>query len=194
MTITIGPNKLGARIQSDSQGLPKVLQRAIFSGAQRGRSFIIGKSPVDRGLLKNAWRVVKMPWGTSLINDQPYAGVMEQGARPFKISGAGIFYLKAWVMRKLMSGEMNGRSSLIGWNHLVAKYTGRSKTMKRRKTVKLEAQAESIAWAIAKTFEKVGIKGRRFVYMNLPKLAELMDAEINRSLDSFFNRTSGSGQ
>lgn len=168
MSIVIESGQLGARLRSDANGLPKVIQRVMFSAAQRGRAFIVSKSPVDRGILKNAWRIVKMSDGVELINDQPYAGVMEQGARPFKIGRAGLDSLTAWVLRKIMSGEM-----------------------KRSKTSDLESEAQSIAWAIAKKFEKYGIKGRRFVYNNLSKLAELMDSEINRYLDKFFNRGSG---
>jgi hypothetical protein len=176
-TIEISAGALGARLRADAIGAPKAVKQAIFSGAQRGRSWIVGKTPVDRGILRNAWRVLRMEDGAVLVNDQPYAGIMERGARPFKISSEGLWALKAWVMRKLQSGEMNGRSSLK---------TG--KIIKRRKTFSLEREAEGIARAIAKNFEKVGIKGRRFVLMNLEILASLMEHEIDRYLSKFFNR------
>ncbi len=176
-TISFTPTQIGARLRADAKGAPKAVIRAIVSGAQRGRSFMVKESPVDRGILRNAWRVLKMREGAELINDQPYAGIMERGARPFKISGAGLWALKAWVMRKLQSGEMNGRSSIKT-----------KKIIKRRKTIKLEKEAESIAYAIAKNFEKVGIRGRRFVWKNLEILASLMESEMERYLSKFFNR------
>lgn len=176
-TISIDAGKLGARLRADAKGAPLAVRRAMFSAAQRGKALLVKDSPVDRGILRNAWRVLKMLDGVELVNDQPYAGVMERGARPFKISDDGLWALKAWVMRKLMSGDMNGRSSLKT-----------KKIMKRRKSFKLEKEAESIARAIAKSFAKVGIKGRRFVWRNLRVLASLMDGEMNRYLEKFFNR------
>jgi hypothetical protein len=111
MSIVIESSQLGARLRSDANELPGVIQRAMFSAAQRGKAFIVSKSPVDRGILKNAWRVVKMSDGVMLINDQPYAGVMEQGARPFKISREGREALAAWVMRKLLNGSAQVRNA-----------------------------------------------------------------------------------
>lgn len=201
-TITIGPGALGARIRADYKGSPKALNRAIFSGLQRGKAYIVGKTPVDRGILRNAWKVVRLSeGGAELVNDQPYAGIVERGARPFKISSAGIWALKGWVMRMFKSGRMvpEGAGTRIiwkrGWDKRLASATGRSqikRTIKKRiKKETLEKQAESIAWAIAKTFEKVGMKGKRFVWKELPKLAQLMEEEINRSLNEFFNRPAG---
>lgn len=110
-------------MRSDASGAPRAVLQAMFSAAQRGRSWIIGKSPVDRGILKNAWRVLKMgSEGVELVNDQPYAGVMERGARPFIISKAGIEALAAWVKRKildtgmgLITGSKSSRKAAISW-------------------------------------------------------------------------------
>jgi Bacteriophage HK97-gp10, putative tail-component len=177
--IAMTEGQLGARLRADSKGAPKAVFRAMFSAAQRGKAFIVGKSPVDRGILRNAWKVIRLSSinEVQLVNDQPYAGIVERGARPFKISSAGLWALKSWVLRKLKSGEMNGRSSLKT-----------KKLMKRRNTPDLEKEAEGIAYAIAKKFEKVGMKGKRFVLNNLTILASLMDAEVKRSLSTFFNR------
>jgi hypothetical protein len=180
-TIDLTPSQLGARLRSDEKGAPKAVQRAMFSAVQRGKAYIVGKTPVDRGILRNAWQVIKLSDGVELTNDQPYAGVIETGSRPFKMSRAGILALKGWVMRKIKSGEIAPERR---------KQVAATKTsMKKRiSNQTMEKQAESIAYAIAKTFEKIGMKGRRFVMNNLPQLAELMDAEISRYLDKFFNR------
>lgn len=182
-TITISPGSLGARIRSDHVGAPKAVNRAIFSALQRGKAYIVGKTPVDRGILRNAWRVVQLSGGgAELVNDAPYAGIMERGARPFKTSGAGILALKGWVMRMFKSGRMipNGARSSIK--------TGKTRLPKK---ADLETQAEGIAFAIAKKFERVGMKGKRFVWQALPQLAQLMEEEIQRSLRNFFNRPPG---
>lgn len=121
-TVKISFDKLGHRLRSDAAGAPRVVKQAIFSGAQRGRSFIVGKSPVDRGILRNAWRVLKFEKGAILVNDQPYAGVMERGARPFKISPEGREALVGWVKRKILDGGMGllvgskrDRAQAISW-------------------------------------------------------------------------------
>ncbi len=179
----------------------------MFSAAQRGKAYIVGKSPVDRGILRNAWKVIKLSaTEVELTNDQPYAGIMERGSKPFKISSDGMWALKGWVFRKLKSGQMfaMGAHTQIkwakGWNKSIRTAKGQSQiTSKRNKghttfrtqaqKEELEKQAEQIAWAIAKSFEKVGMKGKWFVRDNLTILAQLMDAEIQRSLSVFFNRS-----
>lgn len=161
--------QVSARIRADAKGAPKAVFRAMFSAAQRGKAFLVQESPVDRGILRNAWKIIKLSsiQEVQLVNDQPYAGVMERGARPFKISRTGIEALQGWVLRKLKSGEITSRGT------------------------DLEKEAKNIAYAIAKNFEKVGIKGKRFVMRNITILAGLMDSEVKRYLSSFFNRPLG---
>lgn len=169
-------------MREDASGGPRAVKQALFSAAQRGRSWIVGQSPVDRGILKNAWRALRMSDGAELVNDQPYAGVVERGARPFKMNTAGMDALTGWVRRKILSG---GFGSLT---------TGKGrKNSKPAQIDQIEKEARKIAFAIAKKFERVGIRGKRFVWRNLPILANLMEKEIQRSLAAFFNRSVGSG-
>lgn len=185
--ITISSGALGARIRSDHRGAPKAVERAIFSGLHRGRAYIVGKTPVDRGILRNAWKVIRLSTGgAELVNDQPYAGIIERGARPFKISKEGREALAGWVFRKLLQGSIQVKKAGGRFSSL----TG-NRRHKHLVKANLEQEADQIAWAIAKKFEKLGMKGKRFVWKELPKLAELMEEEINRSLNSFFNRPSG---
>jgi len=174
-TITLEAGQLGARLRSDANGAPKAVQRAMFSAGQRGKALLVKDSPVDRGILRNAWKVVRLSDGVEIVNDQPYAGIIEMGAKPFKMSAEGRKALEGWVYRKILQGTITLKP-LKG---------------KARKSAKsrLEQQAESIAYLIARKFERVGMKGKRFVYNNLDKLAELMDGEINRFLSSFFDRS-----
>lgn len=170
-TVEMTEAELGARLRSDAAGSPKAVFRAMVSAAQRGKGYIVKKSPVDRGILRNAWKVIRLSIQNivELTNDQPYAGVVERGARPFKISPDGLTALKYWAKRKLRSGELTPKGP-VGSEQ------------------ELEREANRIAWAIAKKFEKVGMKGKRFVMENLPILASLMDAEVKRYLGKFFNR------
>lgn len=192
-TITISANQLGARVRSDHAGAPKAVSRAIFSGLHRGRAYIVGKSPVDRGILRNAWRVIRLSdGGGELVNDQPYAGILERGARPFKISQKGREALAGWVFRKLLQGGIAVKNAGNLGKRSRSEY-GKRQVAKHKALVKwnLEEEAMQIAWAISKKWERIGMKGKRFVYYALPKLAELMEAEINRSLNKFFNRPVG---
>ncbi len=154
-TVTIEAGKLGMRIRQDQAGAPKAVERAIFSAMHRGRSYIVGKTPVDRGILRVAWKVMKLVGGgAELVNDAPYAGIME------------------WKTARA--------------HQKASKKTGNG--IKKAQLWALDDEAKSIAYAIAKHFEKVGMKGKRFVYMAMPELTKLMEEEINRSLEKFFNR------
>jgi hypothetical protein len=192
--------QLGARLRADAKGVPKAVFQAMFSAAQRGKAFLVEQSPVDRGILRNAWKILRLIsiQTVELTNDQPYAGIVERGSKPFKISQEGIQALKGWAMRKLQSGEMmpTGAQTKITWargwdkKHRQAKGESliKSKRKKRFSKQQLEQEAQSIAYAIAKKFERIGMKGQRFVMKNLGTLASLMDAEVKRYLSKFFNR------
>lgn len=193
--VHIEPGQLGARIRQDEKGAPKAVQRAIFSAMHRGRAYIIGKTPVDRGILRNAWKVMKLSGGgAELVNDQPYAGIIERGARPFKMSKAGIEALKGWVKRKILDGALKRVKTptlFMDWKSARAYQKANKKTgggIKKLRLWQLDDEATSIAYAIAKHFERVGMKGKRFVWQALPELAKLMEQEIERSLSTFFNR------
>lgn len=167
---------------------------------------MLKESPVDRGILRNAWKVVRHPDGAELVNDQPYAGILERGSRPFKISKEGLIALAGWVKRKILAGNYSNAASDmfrrgtgaqsgtgIRLNHKEAASFYKSQRKKgfadRKLTVwALDEEATSIAYAIAKSWQKNGRKGKYFVLRNLPKLAKLMDDEISRSLSKFFNR------
>lgn len=225
-TVAIDYDKLGHRIRADAAGSPRAIKQALFSGAQRGRGLLVKVSPVDRGILRNAWRVLKFASGVSLVNDQPYAGIMERGARPFKMSRAGIEALAGWVKRKILdggwgffTGSRANQRQAISWaaKRQQQENRARNRAMGRGKNrqygpkanvnmrslrasvagsiAAFDKEAMSIAYRIAKKFEKVGMRGRRFVWMNLLKLGALMDQEIVRFLTKFFNRplSAGSG-
>jgi hypothetical protein len=190
--------QLSARLRADAKGAPKAVYQAMFSAAQRGKAFLVERSPVDRGILRNAWKIVRLSSTkeVELTNDQPYAGVVERGARPFKISKAGREALTGWVKRKILAGNIqivkHGASTRhMPWKKARAaqlEHKKRGKAWKQAALWALEDEAKSIAFAIAKKFERVGMKGKRFVMKNLPALAGLMDAEVTRYLSKFFNR------
>jgi hypothetical protein len=55
--------------------------------------------------MKNAWRVVQVDDGAHLLNDAPYAGIIEKGARPHTVSAEGRANIQRWVKRKLQIAD-----------------------------------------------------------------------------------------
>jgi hypothetical protein len=112
------------------------------------------------------------------------------------MSAAGVEALTGWVKRKILAGNIqmvkHGASTRkMAWKAARAaqlEHKRRGKVWQKAALWALDDEAKSIAYAIAKKFEKQGMKGKRFVMKNLETLAGLMDAEIKRYLDKFFNR------
>lgn len=197
-SVRMSESQVGARLRADAKGAPKALFQAMFSAAQRGKAYLVQRSPVDRGLLRNAWKILRLASikEVQLINDQPYAGVIERGARPFKMSKEGIIALTEWVKRKILAGNIqivkHGVSTRnMPWKKARAsqlEHKRRGKSWQKAALWALEDEAKKIAHAIAKKFERVGMSGKRFVMKNLHTLAGLMDSEVKRYLSKFFNR------
>lgn len=185
-TVYMTPDELGIRLVTDSRRSPEVVAKAMKFGAIQAKAHLIKKSPVDRGALRNAWQVVALSnYQVTITNDMPYAGVLEYGAKPFRISPEGREAIKQWVIRKLEQG--------ITFEPPGAPRTARGrKSQVRKKLVASRAdreeQAEGISWAIAKKLEKKGIKGRKFVQKSMQTIVNLMDREVKKYIDEFFSR------
>lgn len=76
------------------------LNKAIRSSSRRGRTLLARRTPVDQGVMKNAWRAAKTG-PAAIVNDAPHAGIVETGARRHKVNRAGIESLLEWAQRKL---------------------------------------------------------------------------------------------
>ena len=97
-----------ARTPMDARNLQEKHRKAMLDEVQRLASIdsanetlrqVVQTSPVDQGAYKASWEV-KMPSSgrpTMLINDAPYAGVIEAGARPH---WAPLEPLIEWARRK----------------------------------------------------------------------------------------------
>jgi hypothetical protein len=95
------PEQLSQDLKKRMATLPKEVRNGLRRAAHRGRALIVDKTPVDTGAMKNAWRVVDVDNGAHLLNDAPYAGVIEKGARPHTVSAEGRASIQRWVKRKL---------------------------------------------------------------------------------------------
>lgn len=195
-TIEFTPQKLALRLKRDAEGLPEAISRGMKAGAQRGRAVMVSRSPVYRGILRNAWKVIKVSAEqVNLENDMPYAGILERGSRPFKISQAGIEALTLWVKRKILKGNfarVNHGPDTTKMDFKTARKAQlahrKAKSWRKEAAWKLDDEAERIARAIAKKWQREGRKGIYFIRNSLDKLAELMRTEVERKLEKFFNR------
>lgn len=194
-TIRIEPGKLGIVLRSDARNLKKVLKRGALRGAHRGRTHLVRESPVDRGVLKNAWQVDKLnafQQETSdgvfaeVVNTSPYAGVVERGMRPgFKMSKAGLEVLAGWVRRKILK---------VSNRQFRGKLGNKSGPITRKQEASTDdyyQQSLAIARRIAAKFEREGRLGKFFVRDSLGKLTMYAVEEILREVNKYFSSGGG---
>lgn len=179
--IKITANQLPKELRARVEKTPIVLQRGIVTAAHRGRTYMVRKTPRDRGQLRNAWRVRFRRGGKyvgcNLVNDAPYAGVVEHGARPHAVSREGWESIYEWVRRKGLVTE-----EFLGWEK-AGRGGGRVQV---RKTRKIKAggfddpDISAITWGIVKKLQRVGQAPTYFVKLSLPRLSKLMRLEVAR--------------
>lgn len=123
--------------------------RGIYSTALRIVGVIVDEvipnekpPPVDQRHYASAWRAEPTTRGADVVNNMPYAAVIEHGARAqnIKVGKAMIDALTEWVKRKGLAGKSprSGTGARENW----------------------EAESRNIAWAIAMSFKRKGIFNR----------------------------------
>jgi len=108
--VKISSREVGAEVRRRNAGLIRSIQYGIRAGAQRGMTHLKRITPKDEGQLKAAWRLVV--WDNkdvSLLNDAPYAGVMEAGARAHPVSDEGRRAIEEWAQRHLKRKDTRKR-------------------------------------------------------------------------------------
>jgi hypothetical protein len=150
------------------------LKRGLASAALRTLGAIQNEiipaedpQPVDRGAFRAGWRIETHDKGTDIVNDLPYAPVIDRGARPeaIKIGTAMIQALAEWAKRKGFSpaGIPKGGDPEKAW--------------------------ESVAWAIAVNmkksgiFQRNGVSGLRISEKAVKRLKEFLPEEIRREVE-----------
>lgn len=99
-TLRIRPQDLARELGARGTQTRKATRAGVRLAAERGRGILAQATPVDTGAMKARWRVSK--GGTvTIVNDAPYAGVVEAGARPHGVSIEGRHAIKLWFMRKV---------------------------------------------------------------------------------------------
>lgn len=199
-TITVDAGKLGAVIKADCKRLPDVMRQALYAAAQRGRSHLVSVSPVDRGVLKNAWRIATIFGGFEVINDAPYAGVIERGARPHTISEEGMESLTAWVYRKILLGTTKkakqaavkrARAKLRRRESYSKGFVGPKQSAAAVAQTDLMKEARRIAEAIRRKIEKFGQEGQYQVRDSMPLLTKILGTMIAEKLTAYYAKGGG---
>jgi hypothetical protein len=85
-----------------SEGSVKELKQATIKGIAKSIPDLVAASPVDTGMYAQSWDFHEEEYGAIIGNYAPYAGVIEDGARPFK---PPLGPLLAWAKRVTGSGS-----------------------------------------------------------------------------------------
>lgn len=173
--ITIKPSQLAGALHKEAVRFTKATLQACHGAARKLQTHLKNQTDelgvTDTGHYKNAWKVQKTGRGASVVNDAPYAGIIEMGARPHKVSKAGIEAIAKWVERKLLvaQGPVHEKKSASG-------------RITRKNPSVDKSGAMSIAYAIAKKIEREGVKGRFIARDALPLATKYYGEELQRIL------------
>lgn len=156
------------------------LDKGMMRAAQRAKTYMRKQGPVDQGQLKNSWNVERVaPLKLNLVNTAPYAGVIEEGARPHAVSRAGWQAIYDWVYRNRAKFSPQGPRQ---------RAAGPRQRFKAHPTVGPEATEESlkaITWGIVNKIKRYGQKGTFFVKNSMPQI----NAYIREQSDLAAKRT-----
>lgn len=101
-------------LKNEGEKARKTLLKGAFAAAQRFKTLIVQRCDelgiTDLGTLKNSWRVERIDNGAIVYSDCPYAGIIELGARPHKVSKEGQEGIAQWAIRKLGVDEKEAHS------------------------------------------------------------------------------------
>lgn len=182
---------MGAVVEIDERALPAELdrldrriraaiKRGAMAAAQRGRAYLVSKTPVDQGQLKAAWRVKA---GTPsmdtdgdllaiIVNDAPHIQMVELGAKPHTMSPEGWQAIYEWVRRHYRGGSFGGSGKMRARPRgvLVGPYKGPDPVI------------NDITDAIVFRIAKYGQKPTLFVKNSVAKLEAIMRDEVDRAV------------
>lgn len=85
-------------------------KKAVSVGMHKGRTLLAGKTPVDRGQMRNAWEITK----DEIVDEAPHAGIIEGGARPHNVNSEGREALVEWAQRKFGIDEKDAQAVAQG--------------------------------------------------------------------------------
>lgn len=168
--IVVDAKDIGKVLAKDDKTRRRAMHVGLRRAAHRGRGLLVQRAKergkIDRGQYRAAFRVVREEGVRALdkrqgatytiLNDAPYAGVIELGARPHKVSEAGREAIREWVRRKVFGFSASEADE--------------------------NAIVDQMTMGIVKKLEFKGQKGTFIVSDSLPALRDIVDEEISRAI------------
>lgn len=116
--IKITGNRVGEALAFESRRASTSLRDASLAAARRMVPYLANQADsrkiTDRGIYKAGFKARRRPNGAENVNDAPHAGIIELGARPHKVSAAGIKAIARWAVRKLGLKREEAQSAAWG--------------------------------------------------------------------------------
>lgn len=179
-TVQIHGSRMGAVFRAMAKRHPAAVRAGLRDGAERGRTLMKRLTPVDLHTMINAWEVHTQPYGASLDNTAPHAGIIEGGARPHGVSKEGQASIREWVIRNLeIATVKRGKSA-----GKARKLNSREKAALKTDPAADYAKAvDSVVFAICETIRRKGTTGKFMVRSNLEKLARFANQAIKAAME-----------
>jgi hypothetical protein len=191
-TVLINIKELPTQLVRDEARLREAIARGARAGAERGRTYMSKRTPIDLGQLRAGWKVkggspAPEQGGATLAtldNDAPHVGIVELGARPHTMSPAGWAAIYEWVRRhpELYTHAGSKKNPAM---------SGPNQPKMRRTPKALgpirpyhgpDPEISAITNAIVQKIRKVGQKPTYFIRKNLDALARLAVQEVAKSI------------
>lgn len=168
--IEVSAKDIGKVLATDDKTRRRAMHVGLRRAAHIGRGILVqqatNRGKIDRGQYRAAFRIVREHGARALdrrqgatytiLNDAPYAGVIELGARPHKVSEAGREAIREWVRRKVLGFSASEADE--------------------------NAIVDEITMGIVKKLEIKGQQGTFIVRDSLPILRDVAAIEIRRAI------------
>lgn len=198
--VRIGIDELPDALDLIDERVRKAIAYGALAGAHRGRALMVPATPVDQGQLRASWKVKEesATFGdittvlAELINDAPTVGIVENGARPHKVSAEGWAAIYEWVRRhyrgvKTPGGTTTYRLGAAGRMKPRVRKAGQPGPFRGD-----DPEIASITWAIVTKIKRYGQRATLFIYNMLPQLRDALGAEMERAIAKVQSETKGS--
>jgi hypothetical protein len=159
--------------------------RAMKRAAQRGRSYLVKRTPVDQGQLKASWKTQVTATGeggdiaASIINGAPHAAIVEEGARPHPVSNEGFYAIFLWAKRHGVVGarrkfQRGGRTRIQGPQQV--------RIIRGFAFTDADVPTAELALGICRKIQKHGQEATYFVRDSMPALHEMATKELAKAM------------
>lgn len=196
--VTVTEAQLPTLMRWHAESTGRAIVRGARKSMQKAKRHLVSVTPKDRGKARRGWKVktagtpTEVTTGNGLIgsveNDNPYIGILENGARPHPVSVEGQEAIYQWVLRHI---RLVG-STTMGFAAVHASEI--SKGTHRRKfgsVDKGEQLARRITFLICRKIRTKGQAPKFFVRDSLDLIARMCQTDIEASIRDRMSRPGG---